>query len=336
MRERTFVDKITLYARSGKGGAGCVHFRREKYKAKGGPDGGHGGQGGHVIAEANPQLNTLLHLAYAPHVFAQNGDPGGPNQQKGKMGMSKKIPVPLGTLFREMPEKKIIAEVTRPGQEEKLLLGGKGGLGNAAFASATRQTPYYAQPGEPGEEKTFLVELKLLADVGLLGAPNAGKSTLLSVLTGANPRIASYPFTTLYPSLGVVSWETKNWDRNSFVMADLPGILPGASEGRGLGPRFLQHVERNRILLLMIAAWKEDLEGEYHQLIRELEAYNSQILQKPRVIVLSQTDLLSQEQFKKIRTWKAPRLDDPVCCVSSHNQEGLNMLKQTIWCRLNP
>ena len=321
---------MVVYARSGRGGAGAVHFHRDRYNSKGGPDGGDGGRGGHVIVQANSQLNTLLHLKHRPHLFASDGDHGRGAKKRGKYGKDKIVEVPLGTLFKSLPEEKQVLEVLEENQRDILLLGGKGGLGNVHFSSSTRQSPRYAQPGLEGEEKTLLVELKLLADVGLVGGPNVGKSTLLSVLSRARPLVADYPFTTLNPILGVVPH-----DEHRFVMADLPGLLPGASEGKGRGQRFLQHAERNRMLLLVIPAWKKDLLHERSQLLHELKSYNADMLKKPRLIGFSQSDLCLGTGERKRLEDACAQCSDPALYFSSFSQEGLEALKQELWKKLS-
>lgn len=329
MSSANFIDQIRIECRSGKGGAGSRHLRREKYVPKGGPDGGDGGRGGHVILRGNAQLWTLLHLRYTKHVIANDGEGGGDNQRSGKMGEDRIIEVPLGTVAKDMETDEVLCEITEPGQEVVLLQGGRGGLGNQHFHSATFQTPRFAQPGEPGQEKWIVLELKVLADVGLVGHPNAGKSTLLSVLSAAKPKIADYPFTTLVPNLGIVSYR----DGQSFVMADIPGIIEGAHEGKGIGLRFLRHIERNSLLLFMVAADSPDIRAEYKVLLNELEQYSPELLHKDRLLAISKCDLLDDELSAALRK----ELPKDVQCVmiSSVAAKGLDELKDVIWKRLH-
>jgi GTP-binding protein len=329
MSSANFIDQIRIECRSGKGGAGSRHLRREKYVPKGGPDGGDGGRGGHVILRGNAQLWTLLHLRYTKHVIANDGEGGGSNQCSGKMGEDRIIEVPLGTVAKDMETDEVLCEITEPGQEVVLLQGGRGGLGNQHFHSATFQTPRFAQPGEPGQEKWIVLELKVLADVGLVGHPNAGKSTLLSVLSAAKPKIADYPFTTLVPNLGIVSYR----DGQSFVMADIPGIIEGAHEGKGIGLRFLRHIERNSLLLFMVAADSPDIRAEYKVLLNELEQYSPELLHKDRLLAISKCDLLDDELSAALRK----ELPKDVQCVmiSSVAAKGLDELKDVIWKRLH-
>ncbi|MFW5656680.1 MAG: GTPase ObgE [Bacteroidota bacterium] len=328
MSESNFVDYIRIFCRSGKGGAGSVHFRREKFIPKGGPDGGDGGRGGHVIIRGNRNLWTLLHLRYTKHIFASSGESGGGALKTGADGDDIYVDVPLGTIVRDEETNKILLEITNHDEEKVLLSGGQGGLGNNHFKSATNQTPRYAQPGEEGAEGWFVFELKVLADVGLVGFPNAGKSTLLSVVSAAKPKIADYAFTTLTPNLGIVSYRG---DR-SFVMADIPGIIEGAHEGKGLGLRFLRHIERNAMLLFMVPADSKSIQEEYRILIRELEEYNPELLDKKRVLAITKSDMLDEELKDEM---KAELPEIPYLFISSVAQQGLNELKDLIWNELN-
>ena len=329
MAETNFVDYVKIFCRSGKGGAGSAHLRHEKSKPKGGPDGGDGGRGGDVILRGNSQLWTLLHLKYTRHLFAGHGGSGSSNQKSGAAGEDIIIEVPLGTVAREEESEKILFEITSEGEEKILLKGGRGGLGNTHFKSATFQTPRFAQPGEPSLEGYFILELKVLADVGLVGFPNAGKSTLLSVVSAAKPKIDNYPFTTLTPNLGIVSYR----DDKSFVMADIPGIIEGAAEGKGLGHRFLRHIERNAVLLFMIPADTEDIAKEYGILLEELRKYNPELLDKKRVMAISKCDLLHEELTDEMR----PLLpgDMPVVFISSVKGTGITALKDLLWRAIN-
>jgi GTP-binding protein len=329
MAETNFVDYVKIFCRSGKGGAGSAHLRHEKSKPKGGPDGGDGGRGGDVILRGNSQLWTLLHLKYTRHLFAGHGGSGSSNQKSGAAGEDIIIEVPLGTVAREEESEKILFEITGDGEEKVLLKGGRGGLGNTHFKSATFQTPRFAQPGEPSLEGYFILELKVLADVGLVGFPNAGKSTLLSVVSAAKPKIDNYPFTTLTPNLGIVSYR----DDKSFVMADIPGIIEGAAEGKGLGHRFLRHIERNAVLLFMIPADTEDIAREYGILVEELRKYNPELLDKKRVMAISKCDLLDEELTDAMR----PLLpgDMPVVFISSVKGTGITPLKDLLWRAIN-
>jgi len=328
MSESNFVDYVKIFCRSGRGGAGSAHLRREKFVPKGGPDGGDGGRGGHIILRGNSQLWTLLHLKYHRHFFAGNGQPGGAQQSTGASGRDVVIEVPPGTVARNAESGEFLFEITRHNEEKILLQGGRGGLGNTHFKSPTNQTPRYAQPGEPGKEAAIILELKILADVGLVGFPNAGKSTLLSVVTAAKPKIADYPFTTLTPNLGIVSYR----EGKSFVMADIPGIIEGAHEGRGLGLRFLRHIERNSVLLFMIPADSENISGEYEILLNELQCYNPELLHKKRILAISKSDLIDDELKDEIRK----RLPDlPRVFISSITGHGLDTLKDILWKALN-
>lgn len=320
-----FVDYVKIHCTSGNGGAGAVHFRREKFVAKGGPDGGDGGDGGHIILRANKQLWTLLHLKYRKHLKADNGKPGGKQCATGATGNSKILEVPLGTVAKDSETGEVLFEITEDGQEQVLVSGGKGGLGNWHFKNSTQQTPRYAQPGIPGSEGWFILELKVLADVGLVGFPNAGKSTLLSTITAAKPEIANYAFTTISPNLGIVGYH----DDRSFVMADIPGIIEGASTGKGLGDRFLRHIERNAVLLFMIPADSEDHFKEYQILEHELREYNNELMHKERVVAISKADMLDQELKDEIAT-TFPK-DLPHIFFSSVSQENISKLKDVLW-----
>ncbi len=323
-----FVDYVKIFIRSGKGGAGSTHLRREKYVPKGGPDGGDGGRGGHVILKGNAQLWTLLHLKYTKHIHAEDGQNGSGGQRTGADGKDVIIEVPLGTVARRAETGEFLFEIVEHGQEAIIARGGRGGLGNTHFKSPTNQTPRYAQPGEPGEEDWFILELKILADVGLVGFPNAGKSTLLSVLTAAKPKIADYPFTTLVPNLGIVQYR----DFRSFIMADIPGIIEGAAEGRGLGLRFLRHIERNAMLLFTIPITTENILTEYNILVNELKKYNPQLLDKMRLLAVTKCDLVDNETLE-LKRKELPKI--PVVFISSVAQTGLAELKDTIWQMLN-
>lgn len=320
-----FVDYVKICCRSGAGGAGSAHFHRDRFTSKGGPDGGDGGRGGHIFLRGNRQLWTLLHLKYRKHVIAGNGQPGSFQQKKGADGDDVILEVPLGTLAKDAETGKTLIEITEEGQTEVLTSGGRGGLGNWHFKSSVNQSPRYAQPGEPGQEVWNVLELKLLADVGLVGFPNAGKSTLLSVVSAAKPEIADYPFTTMVPNLGVVSYR----DDRSFVMADIPGIIEGAAEGRGLGIRFLRHIERNAALLFMIPADSRDIRDEYAVLTRELEKFNPELLYKPRILAITKSDLLDDELKKEMEQELPEGL--PVIFISSISGTGIQELKDLIW-----
>ncbi|MBP6230150.1 MAG: GTPase ObgE [Paludibacteraceae bacterium] len=324
MSSSNFVDYVKIYCRSGKGGAGSMHLHREKFITKGGPDGGDGGRGGHVILKANSNYWTLLHLKYARHVFSTDGEKGSGSRSFGKEGIDQIIEVPLGTVAYDAETGEFVCDVTENGQEVILVKGGRGGLGNWHFRSATNQTPRYSQPGEPKVEKTIILELKVLADVGLVGFPNAGKSTLLSVVSAAKPKIANYPFTTLEPNLGIVSYR----DHKSFVMADIPGIIEGAHDGRGLGLRFLRHIERNAALLFMVPADSKNIHEEYRVLLNELELYNPELLDKRRVLAISKCDMIDDELEA------AMKLDLPsIPCVfiSAVTGKGIAELKDMVW-----
>ena len=327
-----FVDYVTITVRSGKGGAGALSFRRAKYEPKGGPDGGDGGQGGSVILRGDSQLYTLLDLRYNRHHFAANGQAGSGARKTGKSGDDIVLRVPLGTVARDTDTGEVVGEVVEVGQEVTLAQGGRGGKGNTFFKSATHQTPRYAQPGEEGEERNVTLELKLMADVGLVGFPNAGKSTLVSAVSSARPKIADYPFTTLEPSLGVVGVG----EYQSFVMADIPGIIEGAAEGRGLGLQFLKHMERNAVLLFIVPIDEMDPAGCYATLLAELEAFNAELLRKPRLVALSKLDLVAPGD-RDARVQEAASAFEgnvEVVAISSVAQIGLEPLKRTLWNRI--
>jgi GTPase len=323
--ESNFIDYVKFCSRSGAGGSGSVHFRREKHVPKGGPDGGDGGRGGHIILRGNSQLWTLLHLKYKKHVIAEDGKGGEGGRRKGRDGKDVILEVPLGTVAKLAETFEQLVEITEDGQEVILTSGGRGGLGNENFKTATNQAPRYAQPGEPGIEEWIILELKLLADVGLVGFPNAGKSTLLSSISAAKPEIGDYPFTTLVPNLGVVGYR----DDKSFVMADIPGIIEGAAEGRGLGIRFLRHIERNSILLFMIPADADSIINQYSILINELEKYNPELLDKKRLLAITKTDLLDEELMQQMVA-DVPK-DLPYIFISSISQFNLDRLKDMLW-----
>jgi GTP-binding protein len=324
MSGSNFVDYVKIYCRSGSGGSGSAHLRREKFIPKGGPDGGNGGRGGHIILRGNSQMWTLLHLRYRRHIFAGNGESGGAQQSTGADGADVIVDVPLGTVAREESTGQFLFEITDDGDEKILVRGGRGGLGNTHFKSPTNRTPRYAQPGEPCTEALYILELKILADVGLVGFPNAGKSTLLSVVTAAKPKIADYPFTTIVPNLGIVAYR----DDKSFVMADIPGIIEGAHEGRGLGTRFLRHIERNAMLLFVIPADSGNIKEEYEILLNELKLYNPELLDKKRMLAISKSDLLDEELKKEIRP-DLPGISR--IFISSVTGDGLDTLKDMIW-----
>ncbi len=328
MPSSSFVDYIKIYLRSGKGGAGSAHLHREKFVAKGGPDGGDGGRGGHIILRGSRNVWTLLALRYQKHLFAGNGGCGGSAGSTGADGDDVIIEVPLGTVAKDAETEEVLCEITEDGEQKILLKGGRGGLGNLNFKSATNQTPRYAQPGEPGKEGWFILELKVLADVGLVGFPNAGKSTLLSVVSAAKPKIANYPFTTLVPQLGIVSYR----DGASFAMADIPGIIEGAHEGKGLGLRFLRHIERNAVLLFLIPADSDDIVKEYDVLLNELQLYNTELLDKPRLLAISKCDMLDDELKAEIAK-NLPPIE--TVFISSVAQIGLVELKDKLWKLLN-
>ncbi len=329
MAESNFVDYVKIYCRSGKGGRGSSHFRREKYIPKGGPDGGDGGRGGHIYLRGNRNYWTLLHLKYERHVIATNGGNGSAKRSTGKDGEDRIIEVPCGTVVYDADTGAFICDVTTDGQQVMLLKGGKGGLGNWNFKTATNQAPRYAQPGEPSEERMVILQLKLLADVGLVGFPNAGKSTLLSVVSAAKPKIANYPFTTLEPNLGIVSYR----DNRSFVMADIPGIIEGASEGKGLGLRFLRHIERNSLLLFMVPADADDIKKEYEILLGELIKYNPDLQEKSRVLAITKSDMLDDELIEALSEDLPEGI--PYVFISSITGKGITELKDLLWKELN-
>lgn len=325
-----FVDYVKICCRSGHGGAGSAHLHRDKHTAKGGPDGGDGGRGGHIILKGNSQLWTLLHLKYRKHIIAEQGGPGLAALQHGKNGDDEILEVPLGTIARNAETGEILFDITEDGETKILTAGGRGGLGNWHFKGPTQQTPRFAQPGEPGKEEWMILELKILADVGLVGFPNAGKSTLLSVVSAAKPEIADYPFTTIVPNLGIVSYR----DNKSFVMADIPGIIEGASEGKGLGYRFLRHIERNSVLLFMVPAdTNRTIAAEYKILLHELTAYNPELLDKPRLLAITKSDLLDEELQNEMEK-ELPK-DIKNIFISSVVQKGIAPLKDLIWQAIN-
>lgn len=325
MAERNFVDYVKICCRSGAGGAGSAHFARDRRNPKGGPDGGDGGRGGHIILRGNQQMWTLLPLKYRKHVIAGHGQPGSSNNKTGKDGEDVILEVPLGTVVKDAETGEVEFEIVEAGEERILLAGGRGGLGNTHFKSPTNQAPRYAQPGEPGQEAWKILELKVLADVGLVGFPNAGKSTLLASITAAKPKIANYPFTTLVPNLGIVPYR----DLRSFVMADIPGIIENAHQGKGLGLRFLRHIERNATLLFVVPADTDDIAGEYEILLKELSAYKEELLHKPRVLGISKSDLIDEE----LRTLIEPDLPKgiPYVFFSAVTGKGLMELKDLLW-----
>ncbi len=328
LSSQNFVDYVKIHCKSGKGGNGSAHLRREKFIPKGGPDGGDGGRGGHIIARGNKQLWTLLPLRYRKHVIANDGGHGGKQTASGKDGVDVILDVPLGTVIRESESEKLLVEITEEGEEKIVVEGGKGGLGNAHFKSPTNQTPRYAQTGKEGREGWFSFELKVLADVGLVGFPNAGKSTLLASVSAAKPEIADYAFTTLTPNLGIVSYH----DHRSFVMADIPGIIEGASEGKGLGHRFLRHIERNSALLFLVPADSDDVLAEYKVLLAELEKYNPELLDKDRLLAVSKADMLDEEMMEQM----SAELDSqPHLYISSVTGMNIDVLKDKIWEKLN-
>ncbi|MCR4659040.1 MAG: GTPase ObgE [Bacteroidales bacterium] len=324
-----FVDYVKIFVRSGKGGAGSAHLLRVKYNAKAGPDGGDGGRGGHVILRGNSQRWTLLHLKYTKHVFAENGQNGGENLCTGREGKDQIIEVPLGCVCRDAETGEVLGEVTQDGQTVVIARGGRGGLGNDHFKSATNQTPRYAQPGEPAVERWVVIELKMLADVGLVGFPNAGKSTLLSAISAARPEIADYPFTTIVPNLGIVSYH----DNMSFCMADIPGIIEGASEGKGLGLRFLRHIERNSVLLFMVSCEQLEIAKEYHILLNELRKYNPELLDKQRILAVTKCDMMDETMLKQLRRHLPKGVDS--IFISSVTGMNISELKDKIVAILN-
>ena len=327
--ESNFIDYVKIYCRSGKGGRGSMHLKHVKYNPNGGPDGGDGGDGGSIYLRGNHNFWTLLHLKYQRHVFAEHGGNGGKDKCHGTKGKDQYIDVPCGTVVYNAETGKFVCDVSRDGQTVLLLKGGRGGLGNFQFRSATNQAPRFAQPGEPMQEMTVILELKLLADVGLVGFPNAGKSTLLSTLSSAKPKIANYPFTTLEPSLGIVEYR----DRQSFVMADIPGIIEGASEGKGLGLRFLRHIEGNSLLLFMVPGDTDDIKHEYEVLLNELRQFNPEMLDKHRVLAVTKSDLLDEELIDMLRETLPD--DVPAVFISSATGYGLDTLKDLLWAELN-
>ena len=329
VKNSNFVDYVKIFCRSGKGGAGSTHFLRDRNTAKGGPDGGDGGNGGHIIVKGNEQMWTLLHLKYQKHIFAEHGGIGSGNHKHGKDGESSYLEVPLGTIGKNAETGEILFEITEDLQEHMIVKGGMGGRGNSHFKSSTNQSPRYAQPGIDVTEGWFILELKVLADIGLVGFPNAGKSTLLSVVSAAKPEIANYPFTTLVPNLGIVSYR----DHKSFIMADIPGIIEGAAEGKGLGLRFLRHIERNSTLLFMVPSDADDITKEYKILLRELQKYNPELLDKDRILAVSKSDMLDEELKTEIEK-ELPK-DLPSLFISSVTQQGLTELKDLIWKKLN-
>ncbi len=330
MAEQNFVDYVKICCRSGAGGAGSAHLLRSKINSKGGPDGGDGGRGGHIVVRGNRQLWTLLPLKYRKHVIAGRGGNGRESHSTGANGNDIVLEVPLGTVAKDVETGAHLFEITEDGQTQILLAGGRGRLGNAHFKSSTNQTPRYAQPGEPGKEEWKILELKVLADVGLVGFPNAGKSTLLSVISAAKPKIGSYAFTTLVPNLGIVSYR----DHQSFVVADIPGIIENAHAGKGIGHRFLRHIERNAVLLFMVPADSDDIQKEYGILLRELELYNAELLDKPRVLALTKADLIDEELRQLIEAELPAGI--PYVFISSVAQTGLTPLKDLLWQALNP
>ncbi len=335
MSDSNFVDYVKICCRSGKGGAGSMHLHRSKLTAKGGPDGGDGGRGGHIIARGDKQFWTLIHLKYRKHVIAVDGEIGGSSKKTGAEGKDEILHVPLGTIIRDAETGEIEGEITEDGEEKIIVPGGKGGLGNDHFKTSTNQTPMYAQPGIPGKMEWKILELKVLADVGLVGFPNAGKSTLLSVLSSAKPEIANYPFTTLVPNLGIIKYR----DYKSFVMADIPGIIEGASEGKGLGIRFLRHIERNSTLLFLVTADANDIIKEYKILLNELEKYNPELIHKKRMLAISKCDMLDEELLAEVKKDLNKRFKEkktvPIIYFSSHTEKGLTELKDELWKQLN-
>ncbi|MCX8489996.1 MAG: GTPase ObgE [Cyclobacteriaceae bacterium] len=329
MSSVNFIDYVKFNSRSGHGGAGCRHFHQEKFIDKGGPDGGDGGRGGHVILRGNSQMWTLLHLKYRKHVFAENGQAGQGQNMTGAFGKDQILDVPLGTTAKRFETGELVCEITEHGQEIILSPGGRGGKGNAHFATPTNQAPQHAQTGEPGRDEWIILELRLLADVGLVGFPNAGKSTLLSVVSAARPKIADYAFTTLTPNLGVVAYR----DGLSFVMADIPGIIEGAAEGRGLGIRFLKHIERNSLLLFMVAADAKDIKQEFEILLNELKKYNPELLDKKRLLAITKSDLLDEELRTAIQKELPKKI--PTVFISALANQGISELKDLIWKNLH-
>lgn len=328
MGKTNFIDHVKIFCRSGSGGAGSAHLRRDNRTAKGGPDGGDGGRGGHIILKGNKNLWTLLHLRYRKHIFAGNGSNGSASRSSGSTGNDQILEVPLGTVAKNAETGELMFEITEDGQSKILVPGGLGGLGNWNFKSATNQTPRYAQPGIEGIETDIVLELKILADVGLVGFPSSGKSTLLSVVSAAKPEIADYPFTTLVPNLGIVNHR----EQNTFIMADIPGIIEGASQGKGLGLRFLRHIERNSVLLFLVPAGTKDITKEYNILLKELETYNPDLLKKERFLAISKSDLLDDELIEET---KKELPDVPYQFISSITGKGLQELKDKLWIMMN-
>ena len=328
MANENFIDYVKIFFRSGKGGAGSAHLQRTAQDPKAGPDGGDGGKGGDVILKGSRNLWTLLHLRYTKHIFAEDGENGSSNQCFGKNGKNAVVEVPLGTVVKDPETEEFLGEVMEDGEELVVIKGGRGGLGNVHFKSATRQTPRFAQPGEEGTEQWLVLELKVLADVGLVGFPNAGKSTLISVLSNAKPKIADYPFTTLRPNLGMVAYR----NHQSFVIADIPGIIEGASEGKGLGLRFLRHIERNSVLLFMIPCNTESIKKEYNILLHELKEYNPELMDKKRILAITKCDIVTEKEVKSLHKTVPQNL--PVLFISSINQQNLVQLKDEIWKQL--
>ena len=329
MSNQNFIDYVKICGRSGNGGAGSHSFFRDNLNAKGGPDGGDGGHGGSIILKGNSQLWTLMHLKYKRHVYCEHGAPGKKRNQTGKSGKNQIVEVPLGTVAKDPDTYEVLGEITEDGQELVLLKGGKGGLGNTHFKSATNQAPKYAQPGQPGLERWFILELKVLADVGLVGLPNAGKSTLLSVVSAAKPEIADYAFTTITPNLGIVKYR----EYKSFVMADIPGIIEGASEGKGLGHRFLRHIERNAVLLFMIPADSDDINEEYKTLLQELEQFNKELLFKDRFLAITKGDMIDEELETEMRN--EIDVDCEYLFISSVSGKNIQELKDKLWVIMN-
>jgi GTP-binding protein len=333
--DSNFVDYVKICCRSGQGGGGSIHFLRTKKTSKGGPDGGNGGRGGHITLKGNKQLWTLLHLKYRKHIMAEDGHSGGRKLMTGADGDDQVLEVPLGTVARDFETGEVLHEITEDGEVQVLLKGGRGGLGNDHFKTPTRQAPRFSQPGEDAIEKWIILELKILADVGLVGFPNAGKSTLLSVVSAAKPEIADYPFTTLVPNLGIVKYR----DYKSFVMADIPGIIEGAHEGKGLGLRFLRHIERNSILLFLVPADTKDIVKEYKILVNELKQFNPELLDKQRVLAVSKIDLMDEELLELTKKDFNKRFKEkktvPVVFFSSHTEKGIKELKDVLWKQIN-
>ena len=325
MAESNFIDYVKIYCASGHGGAGSMHLHRAKYIPKGGPDGGDGGRGGHIVLRANPQFWTLIHLKYRKHIKADDGEKGGAALCKGKNGADIYLDVPVGTVVKDAETEEPLFEMMEPGEERILCQGGRGGWGNDHFKTTTNQTPRYAQPGEEGQEGVFILELKLLADVGLVGFPNAGKSTLLASITSAKPKIADYAFTTLEPNLGIVRY----YDDRSFVMADIPGIIEGAHAGKGIGTRFLRHIERNSVLLFLVSCEEDDINAGYKTLLKELKMYNPELLDKQRVLAVTKCDLIDAELEKEIEKTLPKKI--PHIFISSASGEGLDKLKDALW-----